>query len=96
VKPDPSGAMRFPGTYHVGVYAAKTSQGTSRFYAVNLLEAQESRIEPRDRIELAGLTVTAQGQAVQRANVPLWPLLVLAALLLVCVEWLAYNLKSRI
>jgi hypothetical protein len=33
---------------------------------------------------------------VQRANVPLWPLLVLAALVLVCLEWLAYNLKVRI
>ena len=66
-----------------------------RFYAVNLLEPQESRIEPAEMIELAGATVAAQEQGVQRANVPLWPLLVLAALVFVCVEWLAYNLKIR-
>ena len=63
---------------------------------MNLLEPQESRIEPQEKIELAGVTVAAQEQGVQRANVPLWPLLVLAALVFVCLEWLAYNLKVRI
>lgn len=93
---DPSGVVRFPGTYRVGVYTARPPEGPPRFYAVNLLEPQESRIEPKDRIELAGVAVTAQEQGVQRANVPLWPLLALAALALVSIEWLAYNLKSRI
>ena len=96
VRPDPSGTVRFPGTYDVGVYTARASQGPPRFYAVNLLEPQESRIEPKDEIEFAGLPVAAQEQGVQQANVPLWPLLVLLALMLVCAEWFAYNLKSRI
>lgn len=93
---DPSGVVRFPGTYRVGVYTARTLEGPPRFYAVNLLEPQESRIEPKGKIELAGAAVSAQEQGVQRANVPLWPLLTLVALALVCIEWLAYNLKSRI
>jgi hypothetical protein len=42
------------------------------------------------------VAVAAQEQMIQRANVPLWPPLVLAALVLVCLEWLAYNLKVRI
>lgn len=96
VKADPSGTVRFPGTYRVGVYAAGTGEGPPRLYAVNLLTPEESRIEPRDTIELAGVAVAAQEQGIQRANVPLWPLLVLTALALVCIEWLAYNLKSRI
>jgi len=96
VKPDPSGTVRFPGTHRVGVYAVGTADQPSQFYAVNLLEPQESRIEPRAKIELAGVELAAQEQGVQRANMPLWPLLVLAALVLVCVEWLAYNLKIRI
>ncbi|MEN6575549.1 MAG: VWA domain-containing protein [Phycisphaerales bacterium] len=96
VKPDPSGTVRFPGTYRVGVYTARTPGEPPRFYAVNLLEPGESRIEPKDKIELAGMAISAQGQEVQRANVPLWPLLALAALVFVCIEWLAYNLKSRI
>ncbi|MBP7052322.1 MAG: VWA domain-containing protein [Phycisphaerae bacterium] len=96
VTSDPSGAVRFPGTYRVGVYAARMPERPPQFFAVNLLEPQESRIEPRDKIEFAGVAVAAQEQGVQRANVPLWPLLVLAALVFVCVEWLAYNLKIRI
>ncbi len=96
VKPDPSGDVRFPGTYRVGVYTAKTPDGSPHFYAVNLLTPEESRIEPRDRIEFAGVAVAAQEQGVQQANVPMWPLLVLAALVFVCAEWLAYNLRIRI
>ena len=38
----------------------------------------------------------AQEQAVQLANVPVWPVLVLAALALVCIEWLIYNLRVKI
>lgn len=96
LKSDPSGTIRFPGTNRVGVYTVEATGQPARFYAVNLLEPQESRIEPRDRIELSGVAVAAQEQGVQKANVPLWPLLVVAALVFVCVEWLAYNLKMRI
>jgi hypothetical protein len=95
VKPDPSGTVRFPGTNRVGVYTVRTADQPPRFHAVNLLEPQESRIEPREKIELGGVVVAAQEQGVQRANVPLWPLLALAALAFVCIEWLAYNLKIR-
>jgi hypothetical protein len=94
--PDPSGTARFPGTHRVGVYTLEASGQPRRFYAVNLLDAEESRIEPQQEVKLSSVTVAAQDQMVQRANVPLWPLLVLAVLALVCLEWLAYNLKVRI
>jgi hypothetical protein len=94
--PDPSGMVRFPGTRRVGVYKAETTDQPVRVYAVNLLDTEESRIEPQDRIKFSSVTIAAQEQMVQRANVPLWPLLILAALVLVGVEWLAYNLKVRI
>ncbi len=96
LKPGPGGTVRFPGTYRVGLYTVETSDQSVQPYAVNLLDAEESRIGPRKEIEFSRVTVTAEEQAVQRANVPLWPLLVLAALVLVCLEWLAYNLKVRI
>ncbi len=96
LRPDPGGTVRFPGTSRVGVYTARTPDGPPSFYAVNLLEPQEGRIEPREKIEFAGMAVAAQEQGVQRANVPLWPLLVIAALVFVCIEWLAYNQKIRI
>jgi len=96
LKPDPGGTVRFPGTHRVGVYAVATPDQAPRFYAVNLLDPQESWIEPREKIELADAVVAAEKEGVQRANMPLWPLLALVALVLVCVEWLAYNLKVRI
>ncbi|MCX5647305.1 MAG: VWA domain-containing protein [Phycisphaerae bacterium] len=93
--PDPSGTVRFAATQRVGVYAVAAPDQLRRLYAVNLLDAEESRIEPQDEIKFSGVAIAAQEQLLQRANVPLWPLLVLAALALVCLEWLAYNLRVR-
>ena len=94
--PNPSGTVRFAATQRVGVYAVEGPDQPRRLYAVNLLDAEESRIEPQDEIKFSSVTIAAQEQLLQRANVPLWPLLVLAALALVCLEWLAYNLRVRI
>ena len=94
--PDPGGVVRFPGAQHVGVYAVEVPEQPKQFYAVNLLNPEESRIEPQKEISFSSVTVAAEEGAVQRANVPLWPALVFAALVLACVEWLAYNLRVRI
>ncbi len=94
--PDPGGTVRFPGTHRVGIYTVQMPEKPAQFFAVNLLDAEESRIEPREEIEFSSVTVAAEEQTIQRANVPVWPLLVLAALVLACLEWLAYNLKVRI
>ena len=96
LEPGPGGTARFPGTYRVGVYAVDVPDAPRRFYAVNLLDEEESHIEPRQEMALSSVTVAAQEQAVARANVPLWPMLVLAVLVLACIEWVAYNLKVRI
>jgi len=96
LNPDPSGAVRFPGTQRVGVYGVEVPEQPKQFYAVNLLDAEESRIEPQKEISFSSVTVAAQEGAVQRANVPLWPVLVFVALVLACVEWLAYNFRVRI
>ncbi len=94
--PDPGGTVRFPGTHRVGIYTVRTPEKPTQFFAVNLLDPEESRIQPQEKIEFSSVTVTAEERTIQRANVPVWPFLVLAALLLVCLEWLAYNLKVRI
>ena len=96
VPPGPGGMIRYPGTYHVGLYKVDVPEASSRFYAVNLLDAEESDLEPRQEIVLSSAVVTAQEQGVARANVPLWPLLVLLTLVLACIEWVAYNVKVRI
>jgi len=96
VKPDADGTVRFPATQRVGVYAVDIPGRPARFYAVNLTDEKESWIEPQQEMRFSGTTVAAAAQTVQRANVPLWPLLVLIALLLACLEWLVYNRKVRI
>jgi len=93
---DPGGTFRFAGTRRVGVYGVDVPGQSQRFYAVNLADADESRIEPRSDVSFSGVTVAAEQHDVQRANVPMWPWLVLIALALVCIEWLAYNAKARI
>jgi hypothetical protein len=79
-----------------GSEAHDTGTPVTRLYAVNLLDPEESRIEPRQEVKFSSVAVQAEDRMVQRANVPLWPLLVLAALMFVCLEWLAYNLRVRI
>jgi hypothetical protein len=96
VQPDPGGAVRFPGTYRAGVYAAAAPGEAAHLFAVNLLDGDESRIEPRHDLAFSNRTALAQEESVQRANVPLWPACVLAALLLACLEWLVYNRRVRI
>ena len=96
LKPDPAGTVRFPGTQRVGIYTVSAPDLPTRAYAVNLLDAAESRIEPQKEISFSTVTVAAREGAVQRANVPLWPWLVFGALLLACLEWLAYNRRVRI
>jgi hypothetical protein len=90
-----AGVMRFPATDRVGLYSVDVSEEPTRFFAVNMLDVDESDIEPRKEVVLAGQTVQAQ-QSVARANLPVWPWLVGLALILACAEWLAYNLKVRI
>lgn len=96
VQPDPSGVVRFPGTYRAGVYTAAVAGEPTRLYAVNLLDGDESAIAPRHDLAFSNLTAAAQQQGVQRANVPLWPACVLGVLLLACLEWLVYNRRVRI
>jgi hypothetical protein len=96
IKSNSSGSIRFPGTSRVGVYNLSVPAGAIRLFAINLLDTQESNIEPLREIVFAGQPVEAQERALSRANLPLWPFLVGLALVLACLEWLIYNLKVRI
>ena len=97
VQANPSGTVRFADTSRVGQYSLSISDGPARFYAVNLLDAQESNIKPLNELEFSNSqTVEAQEKTISRANMPLWPFLVGLALLLACLEWVVYNYKVRI
>ncbi len=93
---DPSGTFRFPATDRVGVYRVETPARPVRHCAVNLLDESESNIAPSKRIVLATGDVKAMTTEQRRTNQDVWPYLVLAALALVCVEWIVYNSKARL
>lgn len=96
VTADQAGTLRLPATARAGVYRLEVLDRPDRFFAVNLLDRQESHIEPLPSVQLTGRVVEAQQSLVQKANVPVWPGLILLALLLVVVEWIVYNAKMRI
>ncbi|HUW19697.1 MAG TPA: VWA domain-containing protein [Sedimentisphaerales bacterium] len=96
IKANPAGLIRFPGTDRVGVYSLNVPDQPLRLFAVNLLDARESDIEPAREIVLSGQSVQAQQRPFSRSNLALWPFLVGLALVLACLEWLVYNHKVRI
>lgn len=78
----------FGATERVGVYRA-TWDGGGRAFAVNLLDAEESNIEPRAVVRFGGEQVVAgKGGGQPRELWKLFALLALAALML---EWYIYN-----
>jgi hypothetical protein len=61
-----------------------------------MLDTQESDIEPRKKIDFSGQAVLAQQGTGGRANIPVWPFLVVIVLALALLEWFVYNSKVRI
>jgi uncharacterized protein YegL len=96
IKANPAGSIRLPSTDKVGVYSLAVADQPLRFFAVNLLDLDESNIEPMREIVLSGQSVQAQESPVGRSNLPVWPFLVGIALILACLEWIVYNSKVRI
>jgi len=63
--------------------------GAVRHFAVNLLDPNESNIEPRTEIKIGGEEVAAGQERRQPREV--WKWIALAALVLLLVEWYVYN-----
>jgi hypothetical protein len=78
----------YGATDRVGPYAASWDGGLRRF-AVNLLDADESNIEPRPAVQLGAESV--QSSATRRQPRELWKWAILAALGLLLLEWYVYN-----
>jgi hypothetical protein len=93
---DSSGTLRYPRTDRVGMYTVTAPNRPAEKFAVNLLDQDESNIEPRGELVLSGMKLKAQTGPVRRTNQELWPLLALLALALVCLEWFVYNSKVRL
>jgi hypothetical protein len=79
----------YAGTDHVGLYAVKRDDRAVHHFAVNLLDPEESNIEPRPRFNVGQDVVTA-GQE-WSWPLDLWKWIVLAGLGLLMLEWYVYN-----
>ena len=96
VKADTAGTIRFAGTDRVGVYSVTPADKPREFFAVNLLDIEESNLEPVKELYFSGQRIAAEAGPVRQGNVELWPYLVLLALVMTFVEWLVYNSRVRL
>jgi hypothetical protein len=78
----------FGATDHVGVYLAEWNGGLRRF-SVNLLDADESNIEPRPAVQIGAERV--RSEETHRQPRELWKWAVLAGLAFLMLEWYVYN-----
>jgi hypothetical protein len=78
----------YQGTDRVGVYIAEW-KGGGRSFVVNLLDAEESNIQPRGNITIGDSTVTAN--ETQQRTRELWKWAVVISLLFLLLEWWIYN-----
>jgi hypothetical protein len=76
-------------TERVGVYQVAWNGAWQRSFAVNLLDADESNIEPRTSIRVGAEAVAGGKERLQPRE--LWKWLVLAGLGLLMLEWYIYN-----
>ena len=82
----------FGETFHQGVYHLKTGTNETLF-CVNLLDAAESNIKPRNEINLGTYSSVAATQ-LQRTNLELWRTIALAALVVLLFEWWYYHRRT--
>ena len=82
----------FGETYREGVY--HLSIGTNKVtFCVNLLDAAESNIKPRDELQLGKYT-KVHATSMQRTNMELWRTIAGLALLMLMVEWWYYHRRT--
>jgi hypothetical protein len=78
----------YGATDRIGPYLASWEGGSRRF-AVNLLDAEESNIEPRPTVQIGAYTVASS--TTRRQPRELWKWAVLAGLAILLLEWYVYN-----
>jgi hypothetical protein len=83
-----AGEFSYKNTEHVGVYQVQWPGGQRQF-AVNLLDADESNVQPRDEIRIGEQRLASRASA--RQTYDTWKWLVLVALALLVLEWAVYH-----
>jgi hypothetical protein len=75
---------------YVGLYEVIWGEDGRYRFAVNLFDPQESNIQPREAFQVGEETVKTTEEPVRQRR-QLWPWFVLAALLILLLEWAVYN-----
>jgi hypothetical protein len=86
---DPRTDFVFGDTDRVGIYRVQWENSSPRSFAVNLLDPEESQIEPRPVVQI-GAERQASGQESRQPR-EVWKWFALAALLILLLEWYIYN-----
>jgi hypothetical protein len=81
-------------TDHVGIYQVKWGEKNTRPFAVNLLDAEESNLQPRTQVSIGAEQIMA-GEVHGRPR-EIWKWVVLAGLILLLLEWYIYNRRVYI
>ena len=84
------GVAYFAGTEAAGLYTVAGAVENDQQFAVNLVSALESDIQPRS-IDRLGAREVARGETIETATPEVWRWFVGAALVLLLVEWWVYN-----
>ena len=82
----------FGDTSKAGVYRLRLGTNDTTF-CVNLLDAPESNIKPRDELKL-GEHTTVSATTAKRANMELWRTIAALGLLVLLVEWWYYHRRT--
>lgn len=86
----PGRDLVFGDTDFVGLYEASWGPDQRFLFAVNLFDLQESMIEPRRELQIGEESVSQEEQPMRRRQ-ELWPWFVLAALVILLIEWFVYQ-----
>ena len=97
VKPRPDHTFVFGGAESVGVYQVRddTSQELDQVIPVNLLDSLESDLAVRDKLSLGYEEVSGKTEQIPETY-EFWTWVLLAALLILILEWFIYNRRVLI
>jgi len=84
------GKLTFTDTAELGVYEVLSAGKTRERFAVNLFDRQESSIAPSPTIEFGNVQLAGQ-TGWEDARREIWKWLLMAALVILLVEWYIYN-----
>ncbi len=93
VKLDPSRPSYFGQTEIAGPYIVQYGEFKEIEHAVNLLDRQESSITPTEALQFGRLIAPAEKDNIMQ-NKELWPWFLIAALVILALEWYIYSRRA--